>query len=782
LALSAWFFVPALAEQDLAQLEPVTSGYFHYSNHFRGLDLVQTSLLFDYSVGGGRSFRLGLLQAIITLLGTVVLLVALYRRWPIRKSAALFILLSLTVATFMITPLSRFMWDHLPLLPFTQFPWRFLSVQAFAGALATAALALLPARRILVPITAIILVVTSLAGLQTDHLLLTDEDITPRRLAEYEWFTGNIGSTVSAEYLPATVQPRPYTSSWLTEGNRETLGVLDGELLHAQPLEWRSGRQIWQVTIAELGATLVFPTLYWPGWQATVDDQKAEIQPAPGSGLIIIELPPGEHIVELALGKTPVRWLAEFISLLAFLLIIMLLIKAWKKPRLTIEVVLPLFALLAAFILFRLWPQSALSGTNLTWDFAQMGYLHHDQAGVTFDNGLILEGYEIGRETVDAGESLSIVLRFSAAAGQEVELALGSPATGWPAFDPDVPNFVAQTQTIAGSNVHFNLTLPENTPPGLAVPRIRIAEAQPLMPSGDTRGDIYLRPLFVSNTQPATKAGPDLDVRALNVRQRDADILEVQVAWSTQEQLSHNYNLSLRLLDSDGQWLSQLDLQPGYGFLPSSTWPPGREVNDWLAFSLPPSLPANTRLPLVLLLYEVESGEVALSRRLGDLTLSEGQLTFYENEPVFSLPADLHPLSVVFGDSIRLRGYQTEQTGTDLSLTLYWESLVESQADYTRFVHLFDPQTGEIIAQTDGQPRNDSYATAQWVMGEIVADTITFDLSSIPAGSYLLGAGFYRQEGDSLLQLTAIDPETEDPIAANRALLPEVVDWPGVGD
>ena len=46
-ALAAWFFVPALVEQDLAQLGPVTEGYFHYSNHFRGLDLVQEGLLFD---------------------------------------------------------------------------------------------------------------------------------------------------------------------------------------------------------------------------------------------------------------------------------------------------------------------------------------------------------------------------------------------------------------------------------------------------------------------------------------------------------------------------------------------------------------------------------------------------------------------------------------------------------------------------------------------------------------------------------------------------------------
>ncbi len=782
LALSAWFFLPALAEEDLAQLGPITSGYFHYSNHFRGLDLIQDALIFDYSVGGGRAFRVGLVQAICTFLGLLVLIVATYRRWPLSQAATPFILISFAVATFMIMPLSRILWDHLPLLSFTQFPWRFLSVQAFAAALATAALALLPVRRLLVPVAAIILIVTSLIGLRTDHLLLADQDITPRRLAEYEWFTGNIGSTVSAEYLPSTVQPRPYSSSWLTEGKREDLRALEGDLLYAQPLEWRTSSQIWQVTTAELGATLILPTLYWPGWQAAVDGQRVEIQPAPGSGLIAIDLPPGEHVVELHLGKTPVRWLAEIISLMALLAIIVLVIKAWKWPRLTAKVMVPLLALLVALILVRFWPQKPISGTNMTWDFAQMGYLHHDQAGVQFDNGLVLEGYEIGRETVAPGEFLPITLRFSGFAGQAVELALGSPATGWPAFDPDAPIVVAQKQTVDGKDVHFNLALPDNAPPGLTLPRIRIANAQPLMPSGDTRGDIYLQPVYVSNFQPATQSGPELDVRALNMRQRDPDTLEVQVAWSTQRQLSHNYNLSLRLLDSDGQWLAQRDLQPGYGFLPSSTWPQGKEVNDWLALSLPPDLPTKTRLPLVLLLYEVESGEAVLSRRLGDVTLAEGQLTFHENEPVFNVPDDTKSLPAIFGDSIQLRGYQIERTGSEISLTLYWESLVESQADYTRFVHLYDPQTGEIVTQTDGQPRNDSYSTAQWVMGEIVADTIMLDLSSVPPASYRLGVGFYRQEGNSLLQLAAIDPETGDPIPANRAVLPDSIDWLNLGD
>ncbi len=775
LALSAWFFIPALAEQDLAQLGPVTEGFFHYSNHFRGLDLVQPSLFFDYSVAGGKAFRLGLLQAIMTLSGTLALIYATFRKRLIAPAVALFILLSLLVATFMITPLSRFLWDNLPLLSFTQFPWRFLSVQAFAAALAISALALLPVRRWLVPLTAVILIAGSLVGLRTDHLLLADEDITPQRLAEYEWFTANIGSTVSAEYLPPTVQPRMYTSAWLNDGRREDLRALSGELLYAQQTSRETAHQTWRVATAESGATLLFPTMYWPGWQAEIDGAPLELGPAPGSGLIMIDLPPGQSTVELQLHRTSVRHFAEYLSLAALLLLLYFLLKGRKRPVFTVSAILPLAFFLVCLFFILLWPQKPLSAGNLTWDYAQMAYLHHDQAGVPFDSGAVLHHYEYQRESVSAGENLVITLALAAAEGKKVTIALGTPAVARPGSTPDPPLIAEQTQIVEGDNIRFDFLLAENVPAGLIIPRLTIDGAHPLTPSGRTRGDIYLRPVRVVNGQPSLPSALKLDVQVENVQQEDPESLLVQLAWIARRQLTHNYNVSLRLLDQEGSWYANLDRQPGYGFLPSSGWPLGTEVNDWLAMPLPQDLPDDIPLFLVLRLYEVESGEAVLSRRLGEIVIQEGQLTFTENEPSFAAPEGLAQLPATFGETIQLRGYQVDQAGTDLRLTLYWETLAANQPDYTRFVHLFDPKTEMVAAQNDGQPLNNSYPTSQWLAGEIVADTILFDLSDMPAGSYQIGVGFYRQEGDSLLHLAAVNSETQTPYSGNRAVLPDEI-------
>ncbi|MCB8967630.1 MAG: hypothetical protein H6660_12135 [Ardenticatenaceae bacterium] len=268
LALAAWFFVPALAEKGLAQLGPVTEGYFHFSNHFRGWDLVQWRLLFDYNPDGGNAFRMGAVQAGTAVLGLVGLLAQK------RKGAGnkLFVVGSLLVATVMITPLSRWLWEYLPLLDFTQFPWRFLSIQAFAAALAAGGIGNLPRQRWLVPGIIALLLLSGLGGLQTDHLLLTDKDVTAEKLAQYEWFTGNIGTTISAEYLPQTVQPRPYTSPWLERDERDRVQVLNGRATTTL-VERQTTRQIWQLDVTE-AATLVLPTLYWPGWRAEVDGKR----------------------------------------------------------------------------------------------------------------------------------------------------------------------------------------------------------------------------------------------------------------------------------------------------------------------------------------------------------------------------------------------------------------------------------------------------------------------------------------------------------------------------
>ncbi|MEE8389234.1 MAG: 6-pyruvoyl-tetrahydropterin synthase-related protein, partial [Anaerolineae bacterium] len=426
--LSAWFWLPAVAELGYVQLGSSTQDYFHYSRHFRANNLLQNKLLFDYSTAAGHSvrspFAMGLAQAGLAVLGGLVLLVRGVRR---RLEARWwFVLLGLLISTAMITPLSKPLWDHLPLLPVTQFPWRFLSVQALFTAAATVALVTgQRATRNSLGVTllvAVLLIASTLLPLRPERLPVNPADVTVERLQLYELFAGNIGSTIRYEWLPNTADPRPYTSDALVEPGALPRAIpLDGASLQATLVEREPIRQTWRVWGD--GGGIAFPLLHWPGWTARVDGEPVEVWPVEGSGYLALEVPPGEHTVILRLGRTPVRAVAEAVSLCALVTLVVVLLRARPRIRWPVVaryatiVVLPLLALLllvqkpgfsekTRFL-------SANGTSDLTMDFIQMPYLHHNPGGVDFGGVARLTGYTLSAKELAPGDTLTVTLDWA---------------------------------------------------------------------------------------------------------------------------------------------------------------------------------------------------------------------------------------------------------------------------------------------------------------------------------------------------------------------------------
>lgn len=806
--LAAWFFLPALAEKDLAQLGPVTEGYFHYSNHFRGRDLVQGGLLFNYDPDGGVAFRLGLIQVTLAVAGAVAWRLAeraqgdgpagrggaagkRFAPPAVRRST--FVIVSALIAVFMITPLARPLWDHLPLLAFAQFPWRFLSIASFFLALLAGGIVLAaeqPGARAAIALGgSLVLLAAGLLGLRTDYLILTDADVTAERLAQYEWFTGNIGTTVSAEYLTPESAPRPRAGAWLNAGERDRVVAVAGQMT-AELVERDATRQIWRVTADEGGAEALFPTMNWPGWQATIDNEATELRSYPSSGLMALTVPAGEHTVILRLGRTPVRLAAELISLAAAIVAAGLMIFGRGRSgdresivrRLPVALLRGLLIIVAGLLLvIFLWrgDPDELPAGDLTWDFAQMGYLHHTPGGIGFTDGARLYDYGYSANEIAAGQTVTVTLSLTPGKSASAELALVTPAAARPTPDgtAEPPAATMQTVDLTGETAVFRLSIPPNAPAGLYVPRLIIDGARPLTPSGVPRGDLYLRPIRVTAANegdvPKAESQP-VELIAASVAARDATTLDGRFTWLADPAPGGRYVLSWRLQNGDGLALSQLDTQPGYGFNPTDGWPGGQSINDWLALRLPEALTGPPPYPLVVLLYDATTGEPVLLRRVGQVVEAAGRLEPRPVEPVFTPPRNIAPLAVDFGDTgsdyIRLRGYKVEQAdGGSPALTLYWEALGDIPADFMRFAHLIDA-SGAVVAQVDGHPAGNSYPTGQWIAGEIVADTIRFDATAIPAGEYRLAAGFYRAV-EGLPRLAAITPD--GPLPDGRAFLPE---------
>jgi hypothetical protein len=798
-ALAAWFWLPALGEQKLAQLDPVTEGYFHYSVHFRspGIGapaaepstppLVQSSLLFDYDVSDGRPFSMGLVQAGLALAGLLWLLWRLRDNWR----PYLFVGLTLLIATFMITPWSRPLWDQLPYLSFTQFPWRFLSVQALVAALASGLLANVSRRAWPSVGLVILLLFSGLGDLATDHLYLTDEDVTAERLAEYEWFTGNIGSTVSAEYLPHTVRPRPYSSSWLVHGERDDAQFLQGEG-EATLLSRRATRQTWRITVTSSTALVSVPTLAWPGWGAELDGQAWSVTPAPGSGLISVELPNGVHDLALTLRRTPLRLTAELISLTALLLTLSLLaaprfglaapVGKWLSPgRLTIATALLLLLLLAA----RWSSPPQFAPGSLSWDFAQLGYLHHAPEGILFSNGRRLLNYSYSQPTVAAGDALDVTMLWANGRGP-VRLELVSPAVNRFA---QAPILAAAEGQLEGEVLLLRLYLPEQLPPDLYLIRLSLPAATAVTSSSQSRGDLFLQPVRVTAGAATSEPAERLTVRAGGAQLRPTlltapaagcwpgapgqAILDIALEWFTPAPLNHNYSVSTRLLGDRGQVLAQCDSQPGYGFQPSSSWRAGHWQPDWLALPLPDLITDRADLTLTVQLYEVGQEQPVLLRRLGELHYREEGWLFTPHEARFTPPAGLTTAAVTFAGNIRLHSYGVEQSETELQLTLIWEALAGNLPDWTRFVHLLPLAGGEPLTQDDSRPRYNSHPTSQWLAGEIAVDPLWLTLTAVPPGQYRLAVGLYDAATGE--RATAISKDGQ-PLPDSFWLLPEIVE------
>ncbi|RLC84960.1 MAG: hypothetical protein DRJ03_12890 [Chloroflexi bacterium] len=748
--LAAWFWLPAVAELKYVQLGPSTEGYFHYSHHFRALDLVQHSLLFDYSISpdGSTPFAMGLAQAAFATLGGTALIVQGARRKLTARWT--FVLLGLLLSTLMITPLSKPLWDHLPLLPVVQFPWRFLSVQAlFAAAATTALIPTRPTHRTLnirhwtlVIVIAALLTASPLLSLHPDRLPITPADVTVERLQLYELFTQNIGTTIRYEWLPQTANPRPFTSDALIEPAAPPRAIpLAGALLEATLLEREPTRQTWQVQGE--GGKIAFPLLYWPGWAAQVDGEPVNVWPVAGSGYLALEMGPGEHAVTLRLGRTPVRAAAEAVSLVTALALLFIIVKTSKFG-------LPVFLSLVVLVLLVLFQKPGFSEKtwflpDLTMDFINMPYLHHDPEGAL--------SYTLSANELSPGDTLTITLNWPHA----TTLRLVSPAA------VRHPELVPLAEAAVSSSPYppVSLSLPKDTPRGIYLLQL---------------GDQYLRPVRVPrgpslppDAPLLAPFGPDIWLHGATIAQFDPARLSVRLAWSAARPVAANYAVSLRLLDSNDQLRLALDTQPGYGFLPTSLWRPGELVTDRYILALPDDLPPGDSYHLQVLLYQAATLEPVGQARMGDFALPlstpfEAQATLR----IFSLPPLEHPLNVDFGGEVRLAGYDLEQDENALYLTLWWQARQAPEDDYTVFVHLFDPTSDAIVVQSDAGPRNGTYPTFRWAEGEMVSETVTLPLADVPEGTYRLAVGLYDR---TVTRLPAIGPDGER-LPDDRVILP----------
>jgi len=349
LGVSAFFWLPALVEQRDVQID-VALGGGHKSPTSWLVDPLGASqqtrdprnpqtpagpldLHLNYPYDLNFPPKPSLAQGALAVVALGCLVAATVRRTPGVHVAWLWFG-GAALIWFLTTTWSVWAWENVPLMRFLQFSWRLYGPLALALGVACAVCAALVPRA--VPLFAL------LAGLlafntTTARPLWIDPAVERRvggpELVATENTLFGAGTTTGGEFVPRSVDlqgfgERRYGNGllerlypefgWLA-GRVQTLeGQLRVDALSSSPT-WTDAR-----VSAETPSVLGFRTVAFPGWRAYVDGREVPLTTAPrdpvlgiAPGFIALEVPAGEHRVQIAFGPTQLRTISGAISVAA---------------------------------------------------------------------------------------------------------------------------------------------------------------------------------------------------------------------------------------------------------------------------------------------------------------------------------------------------------------------------------------------------------------------------------------------------------------------------------
>jgi hypothetical protein len=675
LGLAAFFLLPAVLEKEFVQIERViTPPDFDYQAHFVNLSELfslpqpaNTGLLNPDS-----PLTLGLAQVGLGAIGLILL--ALKRPLSQSKGDAhtallLFTLLGLATTIFMMLPISVGVWDRIPLLAFVQHPTRLLSLAAFLLAiLAGMTLFVWPEYlRLALGLAGTgLIVLTAVPLLYPGYTNPLPAPLTLAGMFSYEQAVGAIGTTSFGEYVPIWVKQLPRESPLLPLYQAQRpIERLDPAYL---PAGARLEMAHYEFNQAELVIdspepyTAVFHTFFFPGWQASVDDQAGRLGPISERGLVGVTMPAGRHTLRLSFQDTPIRRVANGISLVSALVIGLI---AWRG-RLSTPLSGQSLARPGA-VTFWAWLGLAglLIGLKIVYFDRYDNPLKQSFSGparvgaevvrpVNFGHELTLLGYDLAAPAVVAGQSLAVTAYWQARqplatnysslaqlvdaqqhlfAGQDNLHPGNLPTTRWPPW-----GFVRDPHRIQ---------IPPGTPPGdyllLLGPYEPTSWRRLPVISGGEAGWPDVVPLPVKITGPdrpptltelgilwpvdaSMQVGPNpaaairlLGATPERLQPGRNDFFRVALFWEALTAPTVAYQVQVRLVAAGGQVaLTQVN-QPSYGRYPTTRWQAGERVRDNHAFWLSPDFPAGP--------YELQVRLLADSGQPLEAWLSLGQVT-----------------------------------------------------------------------------------------------------------------------------------------------------------
>lgn len=725
-------------------------------------------------------FRLGWGPAGLALIGLTTLLFN-----HNRQQRAHLILMAVGAATFLVLslPISLPLWENLPLVEFIQFPWRMvgraaLPVAFLAGASTHYWRLGIGDWRLDTPRTAHYALRASFCLLPILLFVETIPNLYPSQcpegsfptigaVHEYEHNTGLVGVDPEGSYFPRTVQRRPAGSP--LEANYQagqTPQRFDTTQLPAGATLTRAHYGNNTATI-ELHTPTPFTAQYltyaFPGWVVRLDGERVPITPSVPLGLMTFAVPAGQHTLTINWELTPLRAVFGATSVLSLMGIVVVARRGDGRRKTEDGVAASGWRLAASNQL----PPTPYPLSTIRWllvvGLVVIGakWLVVDRvesplrrvAGPTVAhpaglraNELQLSGFNLSRVVVPAGETFDIDLAW---------LAVGDPAgeyqsniwledengllwshketqrpriyeTAPPTFDWQPGQWAwdsREVQVLSGTPPgRYNLILTTFTLADLQPITLTSAEGERLGPTtriGHIDVTVPDQPPKFTPQHPLEVPLTDQTLLGYNQDRTEAapgdPLLLTLFSVHHAPFAMHHAQFSLFLRNEAGQTAQTWTLPAGY-----DNWQANDPVRNQHLLRLPAGL---------------ESGNYQFyidNTPLGTLTITAPPRTL-------TLPDHENPLNVPFGDELTLVGYTISQS-SGLSLALIWQGQTEMLTSYRVFVHVLD-ESGQIVAQSDGEPAGWTRPTTGWIPSEYISDIHNL---SLPEGNYQFRIGVYN--------------------------------------
>ncbi len=831
LGLTAFFWLPPLLERGFVQTERLLGTWvfdYHYNFLSLGHVLALPRAADPALINDWPQKSLGLLPVLLALLPLL--------RWKrLSREACWHVLLLwlLTLAfTFLVLSPSVGLWERIPLLPYIQFPWRYLGPAAFclallagAGVAADAAEAqparldspLTPGFRFLATYGLMLTLIAANLGWFFPAACALPTDTSPAGMIAWERATDTLGTTAKGEYLPVWVKRMPDADAL------EVAYRAGGPVARLAEDALPAGATVISAAYGALRASITLETptafqahylaFYYPGWQVTVDGAPVAVTPEPETGLVTFPVPAGTHHIEIEFGETPLRLIADGLSILSFVLLgIATLLGNGKRvksnekrvksnekqvignpatsnqhpatsiqhPKSKIRNLRPAIGFVAAGLVVSavklLWVnQHAVlwRATRLQSDGTIAGV--QTPANVNFGGRALLLGYDMPLSfAADAAPAMTLYWRALNPEGRDWRVGLtfiGADGARWP--------------PVGLRDARWS----RNPPPLTEWPSEKYArmdylvDVYPGMPPGDYTLTLSL---FDRNTlEPASVLGMDGNptgpeftlgqVRVLPPRQTPT-LSALEVAEDATLQRCGALGLWAMTADraqaAPGdvvalRWVWEAVEKPSVSAMATLSLrdAEGAVLRTWY---LPPAAswwptdqwkPGDRWIgrPIVRLPGSLESGDYSLRLGLpGCDELAFVSLRVVAPERRWGVPDDFTTLDVRFGEVIRLAGY-TLETGQTVKLTLAWQALAEMETAYRVFVHIVGAD-GQMLAQSDGEPAGWTRPTPGWAVGEVVLDERVMAIPANAApGDYAIRVGLYTPEGPRLMTTAGED-------------------------